>query len=461
MDTHENLNDFHLIPTFNFTITDEDCLIPAETVSDCVRCGKELSRAAAKRANELVKNGVTLESCSPALLHFFSPKIPRELKKSIEVSNELVTATKLMQMKLCTSSKVTPNTFLSYLENELIRPKDYFCKPYTKICHSCDKYRNEGGIQCCLGNGVDVLPQDLRNDKCIPICVPDNDPFYCHFDIKCLNFVRSVTTTRDDCSMGYAEQAITSYLDGSPLYGSDSKLAVKLRKKSGGRLKEESRTNCKKGFLPTVDDKTAVINQTPTLAVLHTILLREHNRIADILSSLNPLWSDEKLFQEARRIVIAEIQHITYQEWLPFNFGENYIRYYRISPTSFYSRDYSEDVNPGVINGFGAGAFRYLHTMVPDSLMSCPANYQAAYLYKLSDHYFNPSLVETSDESFDDLVRGFVTQQAGESDPHCTGEITNLLFKSHNKWGLDLIAMDIQRGRDHGIASYNDYRYLF
>ncbi|XP_050677757.1 peroxidase-like [Leptidea sinapis] len=553
---------------FSLSSPDEDCLIPAETVSDCVRCGKELSRAAAKRANELVKNGVTLESCSPALLHFFSPKIPRELKKSIEVSNELVTATKLMQMKLCTSSKVTPNTFLSYLENELIRPKDYFCKPYTKICHSCDKYRSidgtcnnlehpgwgrtgapfnriatprysdgiyamptaksggplpnprllstrlftdrplssrvftylnmqwgqfvthdlvfqvmettdEGGIQCCLGNGVDVLPQDLRNDKCIPICVPDNDPFYCHFDIKCLNFVRSVTTTRDDCSMGYAEQmnTVTSYLDGSPLYGSDSKLAVKLRKKSGGRLKEESRTNCKKGFLPTVDDKTAVcdlrnmsepcyhagdsrINQTPTLAVLHTILLREHNRIADILSSLNPLWSDEKLFQEARRIVIAEIQHITYQEWLPFNFGENYIRYYRISPTSFYSRDYSEDVNPGVINGFGAGAFRYLHTMVPDSLMSCPADYQAAYLYKLSDHYFNPSLVETSDESFDDLVRGFVTQQAGESDPHCTGEITNLLFKSHNKWGLDLIAMDIQRGRDHGIASYNDYREI-
>lgn len=64
------------------------------------------------------------------------------------------------------------------------------------------------------------------------------------------------------------------------------------------------------------------INQTPTLAVLHTLLLREHNRVADILSSLNPLWSDEKLYQETRKIVIAEIQHITYQEWLPLNFGK-------------------------------------------------------------------------------------------------------------------------------------------
>lgn len=66
------------------------------------------------------------------------------------------------------------------------------------------------------------------------------------------------------------------------------------------------------------------INQTPTLAVLHTLLLREHNRVADILSNLNPLWTDEKLYQEARKIVIAEIQHITYQEWLPLNFGKNF-----------------------------------------------------------------------------------------------------------------------------------------
>ncbi|KPJ13122.1 Chorion peroxidase [Papilio machaon] len=262
---------------------------------------------------------------------------------------------------------------------------------------------DEGGIQCCYGRGRDVLPQEWQNDKCIPICIPDDDPFYRQHGVRCINFVRSVTTPRDDCSLGYAEQmnTVTSFLDGSPLYGSDPALASKLREINGGRLKEKTRPGCKRGFLPTADSKTCDlrnasdpcylagdrrVNQTPTLAVIHTLLLREHNRVADILSSLNPLWTDEKIYQEARKIVIAEIQHITYQEWLPLNF------------------------------------------------------------------------VESSCESLDDIVRGILMQSSAESDPYCTREITNLLFKLNNQWGMDLVAMDIQRGRDHGLASYNDYR---
>lgn len=61
--------------------------------------------------------------------------------------------------------------------------------------------------------------------------------------------------------------------------------------------------------------------ENPQLATFHTLMMREHNRLARALKTLNPDWDDETLFQEARRIVIAEIQHITYSEYLPALLG--------------------------------------------------------------------------------------------------------------------------------------------
>jgi peroxidase len=45
--------------------------------------------------------------------------------------------------------------------------------------------------------------------------------------------------------------------------------------------------------------------------------MREHNRVATELQNLNPFWTDDQLFQETKRIVIAEYQNIIYSEWLP------------------------------------------------------------------------------------------------------------------------------------------------
>lgn len=107
------------------------------------------------------------------------------------------------------------------------------------------------------------------------------------------------------------------------------------------------------------------VNQNPQLTILQIILFREHNRIANELSIINPHWSDETLYQEARKINMAEHQFITYYEWLPIFLGvENSLKNKIIYDTTGYVNDYDPNVDPRVINEHATAAFRFFHSLI-------------------------------------------------------------------------------------------------
>ena len=192
--------------------------------------------------------------------------------------------------------------------------------------------KNTTGIQCCKEDGSAPISQLVLHPECFPIEIPANDPFFKKHKQKCMNFVRSMPAPQLGCTFGYGEQMnqITHYLDGSTVYGSDDEDAKELRKFSGGLLKIHNPSHGK-GLLPQEEEKgenecqiskqkqerdnfkcfkagDSRSNEQPGLAVYHTVWIREHNRIAKELSYLNPHWEDERLYQESRRITVAELQ---------------------------------------------------------------------------------------------------------------------------------------------------------
>ncbi|KAI4473602.1 hypothetical protein M0802_016034 [Mischocyttarus mexicanus] len=201
------------------------------------------------------------------------------------------------------------------------------------------------------------------------------------------------------------------------------------------------------------------VNQNTQLTILQILLLREHNRIAGILARLNPHWSDEMIYQETRRILIAKHQHISYYEWLPLFLGKKQTYDGKILyNTDDYVNDYNPSVDPSVLNEHSNAAFRYFHSLIAGHLkLVNEERYSVSQPLRLSDHTNKPAVIEY-DDNMDKLTRGLSCQHELASDQFFDEEITLFLFKQNQQFGLDLRATDIQRNRDHGLASYNDFR---
>ena len=97
----------------------------------------------------------------------------------------------------------------------------------------------------------------------------------------------------------------------------------------------------------------------PAFTVLDTVFLRLHNNLAENLANVNPHWTDEKLFQEARKIVGALVQHVTYGQFMDVLLGPNN----RVSVPddgSLFVNSYDSDVDGTIDLVFSTAAYRFV-----------------------------------------------------------------------------------------------------
>lgn len=273
------------------------------------------------------------------------------------------------------------------------------------------------------------------------------------------------------------ENIITAWIDGSNVYGSDLERQEWLRRDSHGKLRTSAgnllpyNTNTREvggeidpnaPHMATegLADKVFVAgderaNEQSSLTALHTLFVREHNRVCDELISnfnFNPVTDDELIYQRARKRVAALIQHITYTEFLPA-LGINLATY----------TGYDNTVQPDLMNGFTTAAFRLGHTMVPNDLLLLDddGNFVGQGIVTLPQAFFNPNLI--AQNGIEPVLKGISIQFQEEIDARIVEQLRTFLFSPDRGPGpgLDLAALNIQRGRDHGLADYNTYRQHF
>ncbi|XP_054548247.1 probable oxidoreductase PXDNL isoform X2 [Talpa occidentalis] len=322
-----------------------------------------------------------------------------------------------------------------------------------------------------------------NDPPCFPIFIPRTDPRATQ--ASCMFFARSSPvcgsgTTSLMMNSVYAREQInqlTAYIDASNVYGSTERESLLLRDHSEPRgllrtgllwapsgkpllpFSTGPSTECtgqdpdSSGPCFLAGDHRA--NEQVALTALHTLWFREHNRVASELSALNPHWDGDTLYHEARKIVGAELQHITYSHWLPKILG---------GPGMKMLRDYQgydPNVNAGIINSFATAAFRFGHTLINPVLYRLNDTFGEIPEGHLPLHraFFSPSRI-IREGGIDPLLRGLFGVSAKLRMPSqlLSLELTEKLFASAHSVALDLAATNIQRGRDHGIPPYVDFR---
>ncbi|XP_071080667.1 salivary peroxidase/catechol oxidase-like [Haliotis cracherodii] len=327
-------------------------------------------------------------------------------------------------------------------------------------------------IICCKDDVPNRTPSAHITDRyqCFNIAVPPGDR---RFNRTCLNFVRSVQVSNTNCDITPAEQLnqLTAYVDASQVYGSTQEEQDELRAHTGGLLRTSF---MRPELLPRNPVKDCItftgpnfcfragderVDEHMSLTSMHTIWLREHNRVARRLARINPHWDDERLFQETRRILGAMIQHISYADFLPLVLSPKFLNKFRLRPSTGPVNIYNPSIDASVRNAFATAAYRFGHSMIRSFFSRPNRRFRGGKDLRLRDSFGNTSIILSSaGDAVNELTRGLLVDRANSVDRHITPEVTDFLFPDDEGNSLDLMALNIQRGRDHGLPGYNAWR---
>lgn len=287
------------------------------------------------------------------------------------------------------------------------------------------------------------------------ICIPEGDP---HFDpdstgTQKIHFTRTGFDPETGTNNIPREQInlLTPFIDGSSIYGSDSERNLFLRELCGGKMKESEG-----GMLPFTDGhydnagpsgKAIYLagdvrcNEHIGLTAIHTLFVREHNYWAKQIAEKNPKLCDEEIYQRAKIIIEAELQAITFNEFLPTILGKHAVPKYS---------GYDSSVNPLLSNEFGTAVYRYGHSQVASNIYNDLDQ-------QLKDTFFTPHIIGNNG-GIDCILKSYAISKCDVVDARFINDLRNFLFGKPGQGGHDLAALNIQRGRDHGLSSYNGVR---
>lgn len=324
-----------------------------------------------------------------------------------------------------------------------------------------------------LDHDIDLTPNGSGEKA--PVSVPSGDQWFDPMGsgTKTIGLTRSAFDPQTGSSNSRQQiNSITAWVDGSQIYGSDATRAGALRSGQGGKLKTSSGNMLpfNRDGLPNANDSHMMLdsqlflagdiraNENPELVSLQTLFVREHNRLADQYALQHPDWTDEQTYQAARRMNIAQLQNIVYQEFLPALMGRGSIPSYR---------GYNPRINPGIANEFSTAAFRFGHSLLDGEIarMNDDGSSTPQGSILLRNAFFNTSVFDPSlpnhQGDIDPFLKSASQGNAQEIDLKVVDDIRNFLFGPPGSGGFDLAALNIQRGRDHGLADYNTVRAAY